>query len=159
VTIVASDDEPEIEIPENDAVLISMPTLTQPGDATISDFPADTSDGSSLTPTPDPIIIDPFAEEPGAETSEDDTVSITLSTLTPPVDPEPINLDISGFEEPSSVPDANPDSSFEPGAANFDNYAASFSNHQDLMEEFHLLAQDYMNQMEPGVEPFPEEPL
>jgi len=158
VTIVASADETDIEIPEDDAILISIPTLTQPGDATSSDSPADTSDGSSLTPAPDPIIIDPFAEEPVAETSEDDTVSITLSTLTPPVDPEPINLDISGFEEPSSALDANPDSSFEPGAANFDSFAASFSNH-DFMEEFHLLAQDYMNQMEPGVEPFPEEPL
>jgi len=28
-----------------------------------------------------------------------------------------------------------------------------------LMEDFRQLARDYMNQMEPGAEPFPEEPL
>lgn len=136
----------------------TLPSPAEFIDITPTDPTADTSDGSSLTLDPDPIIVDPFAEEPGTETSEDDTISISIPILTPPGDSEPINPDTSGSEEPSSVLDANIDSSYEPEAANFANFAAAFSN-QDLMEMFHQMAQTQMNQMELEDEPFPEEPL
>jgi hypothetical protein len=152
-------DMPEIITTSADADASN--TLPRPAefiDITPTDPTADTSDGSSLTLDPDTIIVDPFAEEPGTEISEDDTVSISIPTLTSPGDSEPINPDTFSSEERPLVLDANIDSSYEPEAANFPDLDAAFSN-QDFTEMFHQLAQTQMNQMELEDEPFPEEPL